>query len=140
MTKINLKDFYPWYTHDEYTEVSDAVAEELLADKRYQKAHMRRIYRNKAHYSLDARDGIENAAIFAEPSPYEILECKQWFCRLCIALNSLPPTQGKRIEAHYLLGMSYAAIASLEGVDEKNVRQSIKRGLQSMRRYLEKFF
>jgi len=137
MTKINLRDFYPWYTHDEYTEVSDAVAEELLADKRYQKAHKRRMYRNKAHYSLDAGDGIENAAIFTEPSPYEIFEYKQWFCRLCNALNSLPPIQGKRIEAYYLLGMSYAAIALAEGVDESAVRASIKRGLRDMKRYLK---
>ena len=27
MTTINLKDFYPWYTHDEYIEVSEEVAE-----------------------------------------------------------------------------------------------------------------
>ena len=29
MTTINLKDFYSWYTHDEYIEVPDEVAEEL---------------------------------------------------------------------------------------------------------------
>ncbi len=29
MTTINLKDFYPWYTHDEYIEVSDEVAAAL---------------------------------------------------------------------------------------------------------------
>ena len=29
MTTINLKDFYPWYTHDEYIEVSEEVADEL---------------------------------------------------------------------------------------------------------------
>ena len=29
MTTINLKDFYAWYTHDEYIEVPDEVAEEL---------------------------------------------------------------------------------------------------------------
>ena len=28
MTTINLKDFYSWYTHDEYIEVSDEVAAE----------------------------------------------------------------------------------------------------------------
>ena len=28
MTTINLKDFYPWYTHDEYIEVSEEVADE----------------------------------------------------------------------------------------------------------------
>ena len=30
MTTINLKDFYAWYTHDEYIEVPDEVAEELV--------------------------------------------------------------------------------------------------------------
>jgi len=139
MTKINFRDFYPWYNHDEYTEVSDAVAEELLADKRYQKAHMRRMYRNKAHYSLDAGDGIENAAIFAEPSPHEILGHKQWFHRLCIALNSLPPTQGKRIEAHYILGMSITDIALVEGVSKAAIGQSIERGLQNMWEHLKNF-
>ena len=32
MTTINLKDFYAWYTHDEYIEVSDEVAAELKVD------------------------------------------------------------------------------------------------------------
>lgn len=36
MTTINLKDFYAWYTHDEYIEVSDEVAAELKADKLYE--------------------------------------------------------------------------------------------------------
>mgnify|MGYP001660385476 CR=1 FL=1 len=39
MTTINLKDFYAWYTHDEYVEISDEVAEELKADKRYEAAY-----------------------------------------------------------------------------------------------------
>ena len=33
MTTINLKDFYAWYIHDEYIEVSDEVAAELRASK-----------------------------------------------------------------------------------------------------------
>lgn len=53
MAIINLKEFYPWYTHDEYIEVSDEVAAELRADKLYEAAHQRRIVRNKAQYSLD---------------------------------------------------------------------------------------
>jgi len=54
MTTINLRDFYPWYTHDKFVEVSDEIADELFTDKRYQRAHRRRVYRNKAQYSLDA--------------------------------------------------------------------------------------
>ena len=47
MTTINLKDFYPWYTQDEYTEVSDEVAEELRANKRYEAAYRRRVTRTR---------------------------------------------------------------------------------------------
>ena len=49
MTTINLKDFYPWYTHDEYTEVSDEVAEELMASRRREAAHTERARYNKAY-------------------------------------------------------------------------------------------
>ena len=45
MTTINLKDFYAWYTHDEYIEVSDEVAAELKADKLYEAAYQRRTTR-----------------------------------------------------------------------------------------------
>ena len=69
MTTINLKDFYPWYTQNEYTEVSDEVAEELRANKRYEAAYRRRVTRNKAQYSLDCDDGIEYSACVFEPSP-----------------------------------------------------------------------
>ena len=139
MVTINLRDFYPWYEQDELVEVSVAVAEELLADKRYHKAHVRRVFRNKAQYSLDADDGIESRALSTVASPHEVMEYKHTFCRLCRALNSLPEAQGQRIEAHYILGMSKASIALAEDVTEKSVRQSIKRGLQNMRQYLKKY-
>ncbi|MDL2324619.1 sigma-70 family RNA polymerase sigma factor [Ruminococcaceae bacterium OttesenSCG-928-A16] len=138
MATINLRDFYPWYTHDEFVEVPDIVAEELLADRRYQKAHRRRVYRNKSQYSLDADDGIENAATFTAASPFEVMEYKRLFCRLCRALNSLPEVQGKRIEAHYILGKSITEIARAEGVGESAVRDAINRGLRNMKKYLNK--
>ena len=60
MKEINLRDFYPWYMEDVMVEVTEKVAEELLAGQRYIKASRRRIYRNKAHYrnpfSLQGRD------------------------------------------------------------------------------------
>ena len=128
MKTINLRDFYPWYTHDEFVEVSDEIADELLADKRYQKAHRRRVYRNKAQYSLDAGDGIENEACYINLSPHEIHERQIMRCRLCRALNSLPEMQGRRVDAHYILGMSKSDIARAEGVRESSVRDAIKGG------------
>ena len=70
MTTINLEDFYPWYTQDEYMEVSNEVAEERRTNKRYEAACRRRVTRNKAQYSLDCDDGIEcSACVFERTSP-----------------------------------------------------------------------
>ena len=138
MKTINLKDFYYWYTQDEFIEVSDEVAEEMLADKRHQKSQERQMFRYKAQYTLDADNGIEAAAIIHKTDdPATILEMKEQFCSLCRALNSLPEIQGRRIEAHYILGMSQRDIAIAEGVNERNVRLSISKGLASMKKYLE---
>ena len=137
MTTINLRDYYYWYTQDEFIEVSDEVAAELYAGKRNDKATERQMYRYKAHYTLDANNGIEaSAVVHSTDDPAVVLEIKERFCRLCRALNSLPETQGRRIEAHYILGMSQRDIARAEGVNERNVRLSISKGLASMKKYL----
>ena len=96
MTIINLRDFYYWYTQDEYIEVSDDVAEALRASVRSEAAYTERARYNKAYYSLDADDGIEYSACLHELTPDEVLELKERFCRLWNALNSLPETQGRR--------------------------------------------
>lgn len=48
MTTINLKEFFYWYIADELIEVTEEVAEELRADKRYEFNHWWRMKRNKA--------------------------------------------------------------------------------------------
>lgn len=137
---INLRDFYPWYIHDEFIKVSSETAEELFADKRYQKSYEQRIRRNKAFYSLDAGDGIEKAAIVhSTNNPEVIFTMMGQHCRLCQALNSLPEIQGRRIEAHYLLGKSQAEIAKAEGVSKMAVSASISRGLEAMKISIKNF-
>ena len=138
MTTINLKDFYAWYTHDEYIEVSDEVAAELKADKLYEEAHQRRTTRNKAQYSLDCNDGIEYSACLHEPTPQELLDRMELFIHLWNALNSLPEVQGIRVEAHLILGKSYRQIAQEQDVDKSVVRRSVKRGIAAMKKYLKK--
>ena len=54
MTIINLRDFYYWYTQDEYIEVSDDVAEALRASVRSEAAYTERARYNKAYYSLES--------------------------------------------------------------------------------------
>ena len=130
MTTINLKDFYPWYTHDEYIWVSDEVAAELLESRRHEAAHAERVRYNKAYYSLDCDDGI----------PQELMDRKELFFRLWNALNSLPEIQGRRVDAHLILGKSYRQIAREEGVDKSAVRCSVKCGIERMKKYLQENF
>ena len=66
-----------------------------------------------------------------------MLDLMERHCRLCHALNKLPEIQGRRVEAHYLLGQSQKEIAKAEGVTKGSVSESIKKGLAAMRKYLE---
>ncbi|MDR1538060.1 MAG: sigma-70 family RNA polymerase sigma factor [Clostridiales bacterium] len=134
MATVNLRDFYPWYTQDEFVEVSDEVAVELLADKRYHKTYERRMRYNKT-YLFDADTETEAATIaHTTDTPEALVLRMEQHCRLCRALNSLPQMQGRRIEAHFLLGKSREEIA--EGVSESAVNQSIERGLRAMKTFL----
>ena len=139
---INLREFYPFYTHDVFVEVTVEVAEELKADKRYEKHHEQRVRRNKSFYSLDVDDGIEASALACHTNNPEVIFFsmidKQ--CNLCSALNSLPELQRRRVNAHYLLGMSQTEIAKSEGVILASVNESIRRGLRSMKKYLKNNF
>ena len=127
-------NFYYWYTQDQFIEVTEEVAEALRASVRYEAAYQRRLTRHKAQYSLDCEDGIEYSACLHEPTPQELLERMELFIRLWNALNSLPEIQGRRIDAHIILGISIKAIAEADGVHEESVRQSIKRGLERMKK------
>jgi RNA polymerase sigma-70 factor (ECF subfamily) len=136
---INLRKFYPWYTHDEYLEVRDEIAAELFADKRFQRTH-ERIKRRSRVYSLDAANGKEvNAIISFNDSPERVVAMMDRYCRLCRALNSLPELQAQRVEAHYLHGVSQRKIAKREGVSECAISVSIKCALTAMKKYYKNF-
>ncbi len=85
---------------------------------------------NGVHQPAD--DGIEYSACLHEPTPDEVLELKERFCRLWNALNSLPEIQGRRVDAHFILGMTYREIAQAEGVDKSSVRESVLGGFCDM--------
>lgn len=134
MVEINLKDYYYWYITDEFVEVSDEVAAELRAGKRYEAAYRRRMKRNKVNF-LDAGDHVERAVCVFEPSPELCLILMDQYQRLCCALNALPVVQGRRIEAHYLRGLSMREIAATDGITYQAVQASIQRGLKVMRKF-----
>lgn len=138
MAKINLRDFYPFYNSDFFVEISDEIEDALLEAERLEKNYTRRRFYNKAHYSLDAGDGIEKDILFVSLSPCEIYERKITAEQLHSAIASLPDKQGKRIYAHYILDMSKSDIARTENISEKAVRESIERGLKNMEKFLKK--
>ena len=141
MKRINLKVLYPEiYTEDKLLDVPEEVYFVCLDAKRKDEAHRIRTYRHKAYYSLDYGDDVERMALFTGTSPYDLYEQKLETAQLYAAIASLPDKQAERVYAHFFLGISKAAIARAEGVDERAVRIGIARGLRNLKEYLEKHF
>ena len=69
-----------------------------------------------------------------------LMDRKELFFRLWNALNSLPEIQGRRVDAHLILGKIYRQIAREEGVDKSAVRCSVKCGIERMKKYLQENF
>lgn len=140
MTTINLKEFFYWYINDEFIEVTDEVAAELRGGQQSDRVHHQRMKRNEANLSLDAGDGIEYSACLGEPTPEELLERTELFYVLWNALNSLPDIQGRRVDAHIILGISYRKIAKVEGVNWSSIRDSVREGLKGMKKFFQENF
>ena len=137
MKKVNLKDLYPdVYKNDHFVEVTEDVLETIRAAERVEAAYDRRMYRYKAHYSLDCDNGIENAILLKPQTPEMFLEEKQLREQLYAAVIALPEKQAERIYARYYLGMRVSEIAAAEGVDPSRVRESIRRGLKQLAVFL----
>ena len=136
MKKVNLKDLYPdVYKNDHFVEVTEDVLETIQAAERAEAAYDRRVYRYKAHYSLDCDNGIENAILMKPQTPEMLLEEKQFQEQVYAAVMKLPEKQAKRIYARYYLGMTVNEIAEVEGVDPSRIRDSIRRGLKQLAKY-----
>ena len=136
MYKRPLKDLYPdVYKNDHFVEVTEDVLETIRAAERAEAAYDRRMYRYKAHYSLDCDNGIENAILTKPQTPEMLLEEKQLREKLYAAVMALPEKQAKRIYARYYLGMTVNEIAEVEGVDPSRIRDSIRRGLKQLAKY-----
>ena len=114
-------------------EVADILREYKLAEA----AYFLRTYRHKAYYSLDYGDNIERKALIVALSPYEIIE-ERWTTEMIYkGISTLPEKQAQRIYAHFFLGMTRSAIAKAEGCTVPAVRTSIRKGLNSLKKYFE---
>ena len=133
MQKINLRDLYPdAYKTDVFVDVAEEVLTAIRDQQQDDAAYERRMYRHKAHYSLNREDGIENDALNRPLTPEEILERKLLREEVYAALMKLPAIQARRIYTRFYLGMTVAEIAQLEGTDRRRVWESIRRGLKKL--------
>lgn len=96
MKKINLRDYYPYYTQDMIVEVPDEVADILREYKLAEAAYFLRTYRHKAYFSLDYDINVEHEAMVLVLTPADIFEQKEENARLYEALASLLEKQRNR--------------------------------------------
>lgn len=138
MKKINLRDYYPFYTTDVIVEVPDEVADLLREYALLEEAYRIRTYRYRAYYSLDYDGNIERDIALAQPSLMDIIEQRRMMEQLYKALAKLSEKQYRRIYAHYFLGMSISEIARADGCTFMSVKESIERGLKQLGKNFEK--
>ena len=96
--------------------MTEEVLDVIQTAQRLEAAYERRMYRHKAHYSLDCGNGIEKTAVFRTATPEDIFEEKQFQEQVYATVMKLPKKQAKRIYARYYLGMTVNEIAEVEGV------------------------
>ncbi|MBQ7929901.1 MAG: sigma-70 family RNA polymerase sigma factor, partial [Clostridia bacterium] len=112
---------------------ADDVAEFLEEQRPKEASATRKKYRHKAHYSLDAGDGIENETlqrILAETQQDEQLRMQ-----LETAMASLSAIQRRRVYKNFYLGQSYTDIARDENIAVNSVKESILSGIEKLKKY-----
>ena len=136
MTTIKLNRYYPHLTECITLEVSEEIAVTLSIGGRQCDSYKRR-KREHDECSLDGTPGFEADVTYPPLTPEEIMELAEDHAALYAALDRLPPVQARRVYARFILGRSVGQIAKAEGVEERNVRETINKGLRRLKKYLD---
>ena len=136
MTTIKLNNYYPHLTECITLEVSEEIAVVLSTGGRQCDSYKRR-KRDHDECSLDGTPGFEADVTYPPLTPEEIMELAEDRAALYAALDRLPPVQARRVYARFILGRSVGQIAKAEGVEERNVRETINKGLRRLKKYLD---
>ena len=135
MTTIKLNNYYPHLTECITLEVSEEIAVTLSIGGRQCDSYKCR-KRERGECSLDGTPGFEADVTYPPLTPEEIMEQAEDQAALYAALDRLPPVQARRVYARFILGRSVGQIAKAEGVEERNVRETINKGLRTLKKYL----
>ena len=115
-----------------FVSVRNACMDYRRSDTTHRKVYenIRQKERGAMEYYSRAIESCEPNRVFAEEIMTIVID----------TLNSLPEIQGRRVDAHLILGKSYRQIAREEGVDKSAVRCSVKCGIDRMKKYLQENF
>jgi RNA polymerase sigma-70 factor (ECF subfamily) len=138
--KVNLKDIYPFVNNNQIIEIDEAVYDVFKEYERQEKNYREKVRRNRAFYSLDRNDGIENSVVIYVRTPQEEFEIEELTRTLMKGINKLPVKQARRIYMFYFMDMSMRQIAKIEGVHRSRISASILLGLKNMRKSIEKYY
>ena len=138
MTTIKLNNYYPHLTECITLEVSEEIAVTLSIGGRLCDSYKRR-KREHDECSLDGTPGFEADVTYPPLTPEEIMELAEDRAALYAALDRLPPVQARRVYARFILGRTVSQIARAENVEERNVRETINKGLRRLKKYLDFF-
>lgn len=136
MTTIKLNNYYPHLTECITLEVSEEIAVTLSIGGRLCDSYKRR-KRDHDECSLDGTPGFEADVTLPPLTPEEIMELAEDHAALYAAIDRLPPVQARRVYARFILGRSVGQIARAENVEERNVRETINKGLRGLKKYLD---
>lgn len=140
MKTINLRNYYPsLYTSDYFVEVSDEIQKAIISYQRLEAAYIANKYYNKAQYSLDRGDGIEDAISHKEPSAEDAFDRESTTTQILTIMESLPKKQARRIYAVYFLGVDKSTLAKAEGITKRALNISIQCGLRQIKKIIKNF-
>lgn len=94
MTTINLKDYYPWYLTNEYIEVTDEVAEALMASKRAEAPMRSGCATTGLIIPWTVMTGSNTPPVFTSPAPRS-----SWIARRCSICCGTPLTPCRKSRA-----------------------------------------
>lgn len=138
----NDKYYYQIGNGNEFIEISEKIAHEVMLMDKMEKANERRMRYHGAIYSLDRDDGIvgyrnlENHDLSLE----ERVILKEMTRILSICIKQLPKIQKRRIILHFYKGMGIMEIARSEKVSWTAVDLSIKRAVKNIRKCFMKLY
>ena len=139
MKTINLREYYPTiYRRDHLISLPDAVASALHEGRPARLPIRCAFFGTKPTIPWSRAEARGELPTSTAADPYTLLAANYEKEQLYQALASLSDKERQRVYAHFFLGMSYSSIARLENVRERSIRESIRRALRNMEKFLQK--